>query len=151
MSPTQERNLVVGLCTLFALSALGFAAVNRLAWVALLGWAAALLQTFRLHVLRTDPDRRPRGQVADVLAMALLTILVASFVYAAAIYYRRAGAFPGGAQSGRGGFDFEALQFAVYGLLVWLGGWVVAWVQGVRRLRLNLRYTAGGDGGLLGR
>lgn len=134
---TAERNILLALCILFSLSAFGFAGINPLFFAGLIGWMVAAVQTLRLHVLRNDPDQRARGQVTDIILTGLITLFLASVIYSLFLYFRSVGP----ATPSAGEVGIEAVQMMAFGILVQAGGWILGWVQGVRRLRLNITYA----------
>ncbi len=137
---TIERNILLALCALFSLSAFGFAGVNPLFFAGLVGWILAGFQTIRLHGLKNDPAQKPQGQVIDIIFTGLITLFLASVVYSAIIFFRTVGPAE---QVPAGQVGIEAAQMMLFAGLVLIGGWVLSWVQGVRRLRLNMRLTDG--------
>lgn len=135
LSPIAERNLTLALCAAFTLSAFGYARIEPLYWAGIVGWLLGALQSLRLYGLRVDPNRRPRGQAMDIVLTMLTTIFVVSTVYALFLFAR--------STEVRAPRGWVELQNAAFAAVVALGGWALAWLQGVRRLRLNVRYMTG--------
>jgi len=62
-------------------------------------------------------------------------------LYASVEYVRSVGEIrPWGAAE----LGLEEYQMLAFHMLVLLGGWLLGWIHGVRRVRLNLLYTVGG-------
>lgn len=135
-----ERNIILALSALFGLGAFGLATVSPAFLMGLGGWIIAAIQALRLYALQNDADQQPKGQVTDIILTILITILLSSAINAVVIYYRTVGEIQPWSSTA---MDFETIQMMIFAGLVHIGGWAVGWVQGVRRLRLNLALSSG--------